>query len=164
MSVPAAKPLLTFAIAAFNQERFIREAVEAAFAQNYSPLQIILSDDASEDRTFEIMKEMAAAYTGPHRLILNRNPIRRSIGGHVNRIVELAQGELILAAAGDDVSLPNRTQVTYEAWEHSGRQATSVHSAIIQIDENGKVIDQVFKRDCDQAIGRFIKQTAKPVE
>ena len=75
------KPLLTFALAALNQERFIREAVEAAFAQTYSPLEIILSDDCSEDRTFEIMCEMAKAYRGPHRIVLNRNPIRRSIGG-----------------------------------------------------------------------------------
>ena len=56
------KPLLTFALAALNQERFIREAVEAAFAQTYSPLEIILSDDCSDDRTFDIIREMAAAY------------------------------------------------------------------------------------------------------
>ena len=38
------------------------------------PLEIILSDDASADRTFAIMQEKAAAYYGPHRLMLNRNP------------------------------------------------------------------------------------------
>src|SRR5438309_837758 len=104
MSEPAHKPLLTFAVAAFNQERFIREAVEAAFAQTYSPVEIILSDDCSEDRTFDIMREMIGAYHGPNRVILNRNPVRRSIGGHFNRIIEISHGELILAAAGDDVS------------------------------------------------------------
>src|SRR5712664_440400 len=99
----ADRPLVTFAIAAFNQERFIREAVEAAFAQTYSPLEIVLSDDCSEDRTFEIICELAKAYRGPHRVVLNRNPVRRSIGGHINRIVEISQGELILSAAGDDI-------------------------------------------------------------
>ena len=104
------KPLLTFAVAAMNQERFIREAVEAAFAQTYSPLEIILSDDCSQDKTFEIMCEMAKAYRGPHRIVLNRNPRCRCIGGHINRIMEVSQGELILAAAGDDISLPQRAQ------------------------------------------------------
>src|SRR3954469_6326230 len=127
-----AKPLLTFALAALNQERFIREAVEAAFAQSYSPLEIILSDDCSEDRTFEIMCDMAKAYRGPHRIVLNRNPLRRCIGGPINRIMEVSQGELVLAAAGDDVSLPHRTQATYEAWEASDKKATSIHSKIIQ--------------------------------
>src|SRR5260370_11691464 len=108
---------LTFVVAALNAERFIREAVGAAFAQTYSPLEIILSDDCSEDRTFEIMCEMAKVYRGPHRIVLNRNPIRRSIGGHINRIMEVSQGELILAAAGADISLPPRDKSTYEAWE-----------------------------------------------
>src|SRR5215470_19484540 len=124
------KPLMTFAVAGFNQEAFIREAVEAAFAQTYSPLEIVLSDDCSKDKTFEIMCEMAKAYRGPHRIVLNRNPARRSIGGHINRIMEVSQGELVLAAAGDDISLPQRTQANYEAWEASGRKATSIHSRI----------------------------------
>ena len=54
MSESFHKPLLTFAVGAYNQERFIREAVESAFAQTYSPLEIVLSDDCSRDRTFEI--------------------------------------------------------------------------------------------------------------
>src|SRR5882757_8506640 len=114
MSESIQRPLLTFAIAGFNQERFVKEAVEAAFAQTYSPLQIILSDDCSKDRTFEIMEKMAADYRGPHRLALNRNPVRRSIGGHINRLAELAEGEMIVGAAGDDVSLPQRTQRVFE--------------------------------------------------
>lgn len=160
---PTAKPLLTFALAALNQERFIREAVEAAFAQTYSPLEIILSDDCSEDRTFEIMCDMAKAYRGPHRVVLNRNPSRRCIGGHINRIMEVSQGELVLAAAGDDISLPQRTQATYEAWEASGRKATSIHSKIIQIDENGGVIDEVFKNECPTSAEKLIPQQAQPM-
>jgi glycosyltransferase involved in cell wall biosynthesis len=159
---PADRPLLTFAIVAFNQERFIREAVEAAFAQTYSPLEIILSDDCSPDRTFEIMRELAAAYTGPHRVILNRNPQRRSIGGHVNRVVELAHGELIVGAAGDDVSLPQRTQAAYQAWEWSGRKATSIHSDFVQIDEDGRLIDQVFKTKSPGDNERLAVQTVEP--
>lgn len=56
------RPLVTFALFAYNQEKYIREAVDGAFSQTYEPLEIILSDDCSSDRTFEIMQEMAAAY------------------------------------------------------------------------------------------------------
>ena len=69
------KPLVTFIVISYNQEAFIRDGVEGAFSQTYSPLEIVLSDDCSRDRTFEIMQELAAAYRGPHRVILNRNPI-----------------------------------------------------------------------------------------
>ena len=70
---PSDRPLITFALFAYNQERFIREAVAGAFSQTYSPLEIILSDDCSSDRTFEIIQEMTAGYEGPHKVILNRN-------------------------------------------------------------------------------------------
>lgn len=51
------KPLISYVVTAYNIERFVREAVECAFAQTYSPLEIVLSDDCSSDRTFEIMKK-----------------------------------------------------------------------------------------------------------
>ena len=68
------RPLVTFALFAYNQERFIREAIEGAFAQTYEPLEIILSDDCSADRTFEIIQENAAAYLGPHSVFTYRTP------------------------------------------------------------------------------------------
>jgi len=52
------RPLLTFALVSCNQEPFVREAVEAALAQSYSPLEVILSDDCSDDRSFAIMEEL----------------------------------------------------------------------------------------------------------
>jgi glycosyltransferase involved in cell wall biosynthesis len=67
------RPLISFILIACNQKRFIREAVEGTFSQTYSPLEIVLSDDCSRDRTFEIMKELTASYQGPHKIILNRN-------------------------------------------------------------------------------------------
>jgi hypothetical protein len=48
------QPLVTFALFAYNQEKYIREAVEGAFAQTYEPIEVILSEDYSTDRTFEI--------------------------------------------------------------------------------------------------------------
>ena len=73
MTVLQERPLVTFALFAYNQEKYIREAVEGTLAQVYDPLQIILSDGCSSDRTFEIIQEIAASYAEPHRLILNRN-------------------------------------------------------------------------------------------
>ena len=107
------KPLITFAIFAYNQEKFIREAVDGAFAQTYSPLEIILSDDCSKDKTFEIMEEMANDYIGPHHITLNRNQNNLGLAGHVNKVIQLAKGELIVIASGDDISMPDRVQMSW---------------------------------------------------
>ena len=134
------RPLLTLMVCAYKQEQFIREAVEGAFAQTYSPLEIVLSDDCSPDRTFDIMREMAAAYHGPHRLILNRNSTNLGIAGHSNRLAELAHGQLWVGAAGDDICFPNRTEMVYQAWEYSGRKAMGIQGEFIDIDEKGNLI------------------------
>lgn len=129
------KPLVTFALFAYNQEQYVREAVEGALSQTYSPLQIILSDDCSSDRTFEIIENMAAEYTGPHQILINRNDINYGLGEHLNCIMNEAIGELIVVAAGDDVSLPNRTECLVQAWDKGGMTADSICSAMVQIGE-----------------------------
>lgn len=131
-------PLVTFGLIAYQQERFIRAAVASAFAQTYSPLEIILSDDASPDRTFAILQEMAATYRGPHRIVLNRNEPNRGLTGNVNRIMELAHGELVFLAAGDDVSLPDRVRLTVEEWIRRGRPRGSLSTSFSEIDETGQ--------------------------
>jgi len=145
------QPLITFALFAYKQDRFIRDAVEGAFAQTYSPLEIILSDDCSPDGTFEIMREMAAAYCGPHRIVLNRNPENIGVASHVNKVCALLQGDLIVAAAGDDVSLPERTTTLYEAWLASGGEAHSIYSDAIIIDANGNRSERWFSKPSDVA-------------
>jgi glycosyltransferase involved in cell wall biosynthesis len=130
-------PLITFALLAYNQERFIREAVEGALAQTYQPLEIILSDDCSPDGTFEVMQKTAAEYRGPHKIALNHNETNLGIGAHINRIMELSHGELIVGAAGDDISLPERTVAIYQAWLNSEKNAFSLDSEFEMIDEYG---------------------------
>ena len=101
-------PLITFILFGYNQAHFVREAIHGAFAQTYSPLEIILSDDCSSDETFTIMTEMAQNYQGPHKIVLNRNEQNRGVGAHVNRAFGLATGEWIVTAASDDISDPGR--------------------------------------------------------
>lgn len=103
------RPLVTFALIAYNQEKYIREAVEGAFSQTYSPLEIILSDDCSSDRTFEIMEEMAREYRGPHLVKVRRGEKNLGVAQHFDVLIRGACGKFFVAAAGDDISDPART-------------------------------------------------------
>ncbi|WP_240098625.1 glycosyltransferase [Thermomonas flagellata] len=143
-------PLVTFALFAYNQERYIRAAVEAALAQDYPNLEILLSDDASTDATFEIMQDAVAGYRGPHRLRLNRNPKNQGQGGlgaHVNQVLALAQGVIVVFAAGDDVSHPTRVSRLVRLWEEHGRPTASLHSAVRAIDEHGSPLQILSGRE-----------------
>lgn len=142
--------LVSFLLFAYNQEQFIRKAVEGAFAQTYSPLEIILSDDCSSDTTFDIMKEMAATYSGPHKIVLNKNKKNLGLGMHFNQVVEVSRGEILIVAGGDDISLPHRTARTIEIFHGNSRLmavSLGIHrftdESLIKIDEamNKKVLN-----------------------
>jgi len=117
------RPLVSFAVFAYNQEDFIREAVLGAFSQTYSPLEIILSDDCSSDRTFEIMEKMAAAYSGPHRVIVRRNEAR------------------------DDISFPERTELQVGALIRADETVAVISGADIIYDANGDISSQKWYSD-----------------
>ncbi len=142
----------------YNQERFIREAVESAFSQTYSPLEILISDDCSRDRTFDIVQEMTAAYKGPHTIRLNRNATNLGIGGNSNLMGEMCRGELIVGAAGDDISLPERTEIVLRAWNDSGRKAMSLSSRFLAIDESGRPVSGAEETAIPSAGIRFFHE------
>jgi glycosyltransferase involved in cell wall biosynthesis len=133
-------PLVTLFVIAYKQEASVRAAIEGAFAQTYRPLEILLSDDASPDRTFEIMQEMANAYRGPHRVVLNRNPRNLGLIGHLDRIMEIASGGFVVQNAGDDVSDPRRVEALAHLWRTSGGRMLLVYSNARKIDAAGRKI------------------------
>lgn len=133
------RPLVTFAVFAYNQEKYIREAVEGAFSQTYQPLEIILSDDCSQDGTFEIMKELTQQYTGPHTVKVERTPENLGIINHVFYRARQAQGEILVAAAGDDISHPKRCEVHLSAYNDPA--VFGVTTGFNLIDACGKIVE-----------------------
>jgi glycosyltransferase involved in cell wall biosynthesis len=135
------RPLVTFALIAYKQEKYIREAVEGALSQTYAPLEIILSDDSSSDRTFDIMRELASNYQGAHTIYCNRNVHNLGLASHVNLVNEKAQGELIVVAAGDDISVPERVATIVDAYLKSRRQSHYFYSVVRKINESGELLE-----------------------
>ena len=144
----AERPLVTFALIAYNQEKYIREAVEGAFSQTYSPLEIVLSDDCSSDRTFAIMREMAEGYQGTHRLRLRKGQENQGVLGHVLTVSRQALGAILVVAAGDDVSLPSRTAKLVAAFSEDRIVSASSDDILISAqgallrDDEGRIRDR----------------------
>jgi glycosyltransferase involved in cell wall biosynthesis len=130
-------PKVTYALLCYRQKDFVREAVRSALAQDLTPLDIILSDDNSGDGTFEILQEEAAKYQGPNSVTLNRNPSNLGME-HNNKIVEMAKGDLIIIAHGDDVAVPHRARKLAEAWRTHGVTLLSSNAYIIDAESKPK--------------------------
>ena len=135
---------LSFVVMAYNQETMVRDAVAAALAQDHNDLEIVLTDDCSTDGTFAVMQQMAAAYTGPHRIVLNRNEPNLGLIGHVNRLFSLATSDYIIYSAGDDMSEPHRARAIAEVIARE--QPYLVHSNVTDLDGFGVPLDKQRER------------------
>lgn len=157
------RPLVTFALFAYNQEQFIREAVEGAFAQTYESLEIILSDDCSSDRTFEIMQEMAAAYEGPHMVFVRKNALNLGTSQHVQSAFDASSGKLFVVAAGDDISEPERTTKLAETWISFGRPAGLLHSGWRSFNENNPSQTRLHEAKTSRKAGGILENYANGI-
>jgi glycosyltransferase involved in cell wall biosynthesis len=141
------KPLISFVVVAYKQEDYIEEAVLSALSQTYQPLEIIISDDNSPDNTFGEIERIVSEYTGPHNIVLNRNIANIGLIPHVNKVFEMAKGELIIVNAGDDISRKERTNNVYSAWIKSEKKARTIVSSVQRIDHNSDHVGKPIIRN-----------------
>lgn len=135
---------LSLVIMAYRQEAFIAETIAAAFAQDHPDLEIVLTDDASPDGTFRVMEAMAAAYTGPHKIVLNRNPQNLGLISHVNRLFDLATSDWLIYNAGDDLSEPHRARAMAEVIARE--RPHYIYSNVTDLDATGDALDRQKNR------------------
>ena len=134
-------PSVTMVLVCYNQEKYIKEAVLSVLSQDYSDLKIIISDDCSKDKTVSIIEEILETYGGPHEVFFNKNPINQGLIKHINLVNNLVDTELLIIAAGDDISHSNRVTETIEAYRLAEQQPTSVYSSVNKITPDGELLD-----------------------
>lgn len=152
------QPLVTFALFAYNQQKYIRKAVESALLQTYTPMQIILSDDCSSDNTFELMVEIANEYSGPNTILLNRNHINLGITAHVNKVLQITTGAFCIFAGGDDISIKERSEILVNKWLELNKQDCSIFTNAVVITDNDEKLGNYYnKPEYSSNIDHFIK-------
>jgi len=99
--------LVSVIIPVFNSARFLRKTVDSALNQTYSPLEIVLIDDHSDDDSPIIIEEYQ---TRNANIISHR--LERNSGAAVarNKGLELAGGRFIAFLDSDDIWLPEKIE------------------------------------------------------
>ena len=153
---PKAGILVSFCVKCFNQERYIGEALQGAFAQTYRPLEIVISDDASTDRSWDIIIAAVDEYRrrpDAADVILNRNTGNLGNLGNWLAICSLAKGALLVKADGDDVSMPDRTEKIVAAWVDDGCRATAISHGGLLMGPRGQRMGPMWKVSVEAPAG-----------
>ncbi len=143
------RPRVSILLPAYRQQDVVADAVRAALAQTYSPLQIVMSDDASDDGTFAAIERSVAGYTGPHDVVVRRNAVNEGITAHLSRLAAIADGELLFVAAGDDVSEPERCDRVVAHWLARDRRPDLIATDLLDIDRSGRLHGRIDHSDLD---------------
>ena len=97
-------PKVSIGLPVYNGEKFLAEAIESILGQTFSDFELIISDNASTDRTEEIARSYAAS---DRRIRFVRQEGNRGASKNFGLVFELASGEYFKWAAYDDVLMPD---------------------------------------------------------
>ena len=133
-------PLVSICCIAYNQEKYIRETLEGFLKQKTSfPFEILIHDDASTDRTTDIIREYAAKYPGIIKPICQtENQHSKGIPVGITFNYPRAQGKYIALCEGDDFwTDPLKLQKQFDFMEANPDYALCCSDASKLIEESG---------------------------
>jgi glycosyltransferase involved in cell wall biosynthesis len=96
-------PLISIIIPVYNSEKFIADTISSALSQSYREKEIIIVDDGSSDRTFDLAKTFESA--GPVKVIKQQNS---GACAARNNAFKESKGELIQYLDADDMLSPDK--------------------------------------------------------
>lgn len=134
-----AVPRLSIGLAVYNGERYLAESIEALLGQTYEDFELIISDNASTDRTADICRDYGRQDS---RVRYFRQP--RNIGSAPNHnfTIHQARGELFKTASHDDLYGRDLLKLCVEALDERP-DIVLAHSWSAVIDEAGTVTNVV---------------------
>jgi glycosyltransferase involved in cell wall biosynthesis len=149
-------PGISIALATFNGEKYLAAQLESLAAQVRPPAELIVSDDASDDGTVDIVRAFAKRSPFPVRLL--RNETRLGFRDNFMRAVAQCGADLIAFCDQDDIWEPEKLAVMEPAFQDRD-VLLAYHNATL-IDAGGRVIGRLYK---DGAAGaRFPPLTRHP--
>ena len=185
-------PKVSIGMPVYNGEKYIREALNSLLTQTYTDFELIISDNASTDKTEEICKEYAGRDI---RIKYFRQPHNKGAFFNFNFVLKQSRGEYFMWAAHDDtrdplfiekimnrflesdktvVAIACETQYTIGLDKQSfflegepfyNKLITSPEERIKYVIKNnyGNLMYSIFKRDCMYIKGETILTRLHPV-
>ncbi|NMC51671.1 glycosyltransferase family 2 protein [Candidatus Kuenenbacteria bacterium] len=123
-------------LSAYNAEKYLPEAIESILNQTFTDFEFIIINDASTDKTKEIIENYAKQ---DKRIRLIHNTYNLGLTKSLNVGIREAQGEYIVRLDADDLSAPERLARQYEFMEGNPKYALT-GSWVKIIDENGQML------------------------
>lgn len=99
--------LVSVVVITYNSAKTVIETLESIKAQSYQNIELIVSDDCSNDNTVDLVREWlelkGSRFVNTEIVTTGKNT---GVAGNINRGVAKSHGEWIKSIAGDDLLIP----------------------------------------------------------
>lgn len=129
--------LLSVLISNYNHAEYIGGALASIEAQKYTPMELIIIDDASTDNSVDVIESSIKNFDNVRFI---KNEQNRGIVVNNNRLLQLSQGEYVYWLASDDRILPGFFEKTLNVLNNSPQAGLCW-------------VDTIFINENDQKIG-----------
>lgn len=130
---------ISIIIPAYNADKYIAKTLDSALSQTYKNYEIIVVDDNSTDKTYQILNE----YSKKHDCLkIFKNEQNQRVAKTRNIAIEKAQGQLIAFLDADDIWMPNKLEKQIEFMNHNNSKFC--FSSIEFVDDRGEKINKTF--------------------
>jgi hypothetical protein len=138
---------VTVGIATYNRADRLRHTVESVLAQSFGDFRLVISDNASDDDTAEVVASIV-----DERLDYRRADVNVGAMGNFNLLIGLAETEFLMLLPDDDVLYPDylaRVVAALERYPSAG----IAHTAYDEIDAESNIMrPDVRIVDTDQGV------------
>lgn len=91
----------TILIMTYKQEEYIASCLDSVLLQSVMPYEVVVCDDCSPDRTWDIVQSYVERYPGIVKA--HRNKVNLGVFGNYNQMVRRVTGDFVNIVAGDDM-------------------------------------------------------------
>ncbi len=129
-------PAVSVVVPNFNYAHYLPQRLKSILHQTYRPAEIIFLDDASEDNSVEVAREILSSGNIPFRIIENRQ--NQGVFAQWLRGIDESTSELIWMAEADDLCAPTLLDRLVDGFRHPGVVLSYAQSKMI--DEQGATV------------------------
>lgn len=149
-------PLVSILIPVYNTEKYVAEAIESALNQTYKNIEIVIVDDGSTDRSWEIIESYREKYPNIIKTFKQEN---KGACAARNKAFELSTGQYIQYLDSDDLLAPDKIEHQIKYFDGSGEDELVVFGNWIVFKNN-----RLYPTDIEYFPDETLKKNLTPIE
>ena len=148
------QPLVSVIMPCYNMESYVADSIASVKQQTYPHWELLIVDDASTDKTVEIVKTLAGQ---DEKIRFVVKPQHSGIADTRNQCIEMAQGRFLAFLDADDIWHPEKIETQLQTM--LDKQVGFTYTTYDWIDEDGHMLNKFINTIGNLDYKKYLRNT-----